>query len=214
MASSTKLIASIALLQCVEKGLIDLDSPLAKIVPELENKEILQQSSDTKVYSQTKITAQHLLSHTSGMGYPFLHPLLIKWSQTPEAQERKDAHDIADRYNAPLIFEPGESWAYGVSVDFAGVVVRRLHNNISLEDYLISHIWEKVGLAAPFPTFHLSAHPEYKARLMQAAKRGPDGQLIPHEMWQGDDAFDQPGGHGLCATANDYLAVLSDSTLR
>jgi CubicO group peptidase (beta-lactamase class C family) len=210
MASATKLIASIALLQCVDKGLIGLDEPLTKILPELDNKEILKESSETKVVSQTKITARHLLSHTSGLGYWFLHPLLIEWSKKPEAQKRKEAHNIAERYNAPLIFEPGEGWAYGVSADWAGVVVRRLHNNISLEDYLIENVWKKVGLSAPFPTFHLSAHPEYKTQLMKAATRKPDGTLAPHEIWQGDDPYDQPGGHGLCATAKDYLAVLSD----
>lgn len=210
MASASKIITSIALLQCVERGLIGLDEPLTKIIPELNNKEILQGSSDTGIPSQRPITARHLLSHTSGLAYSFLHPWLIKWSQSPQAQARKDAHDIAERYNIPLVFEPGEGWAYGVSLDWAGVVVKRLHNNISLEAYLIENVWKKVGLSAPFPTFNLSAHPEYKARLMKAVVRKEDGKLSPHEFWHGEDAYDQPGGHGLSAIASDYLTVLSD----
>jgi CubicO group peptidase (beta-lactamase class C family) len=214
VASATKLITTIALLQCVDKGLIGLDEPITKILPELENQKILIGVSDNGALiskpSTTKITARHLISHTSGLAYRFLHPLLIKWCKTAEGEKTVNSGTLAERHIIPLVFEPGQGWAYGVGLDWAGVAVRRLHDGLSLEDYMIENIWKKVGLSAPYPTFHISGHPEYKQRLFQAAGRKPDGSLGPFEFWQGDNATDQDGGHGLSTTANDWLAVLAD----
>ncbi|KAF1817672.1 beta-lactamase/transpeptidase-like protein [Eremomyces bilateralis CBS 781.70] len=213
MTSGSKLMASIALLQCVDKGLIGLDEPIAKVLPELEDKEILKLGSESELISEpskTKITARHLLTHTSGLAYRFLNPLLIKWATTPAAQQDKIGVSIAEKYNVPLVFEPGDGWAYGVGIDWAGLAVRRLHGGMSLEDYMNENIWSKVGLSAPFPTFQISKDPEYKSRLMKAAERTPDGLLQPFEFWQGDNPNEQDGGHGLVATAKDYLAVLAD----
>lgn len=212
-ASATKLITSIALLQCVDQGLIGLDEPLTKILPELDGKEILKGQSDTGFVtepSKNKITARHLLSHTSGLGYHFLHPLLIAWAETPAGQTHAGSQITSEKYNTPLIFEPGTGWQYGSSSDWAGVVVRRLHHGVSLEDYFNEHIWQPVGISAPFPTFNLSKHPEYSARLMQSTLRTPDGLLQDWEFLYGNNTQDQEGGVGLSTTAKDYLAVLAD----
>lgn len=212
-ASATKLITSIALLQCIDQGLLRIDEPLEHIVPEL-GKEILTTDTDNALSTELakgKITARHLLTHTSGLAYWFLHLLLMKWKTgTPEGLKSKDAVYVHERCNNPLIFEPGEGWAYGTSLDWAGVVVKRLHGGISLEDYMIENIWKKVGLSAPFPTFCISRDTEYKARLMRGAERDTSGSFKPYEFWQGDNAVDQDGGHGLSGTADDWLAVLAD----
>ena len=98
---------------------------------------------------------------------------------------------------------------YGPSLDWAGVVIARL-NNTSLESYFINHIFKLLGLRAPYPTFHISRHPEYKSRLLQATERTPDGKLNPTDFVFGDNPEDEEGGAGLACTANDYIAVLGD----
>lgn len=212
-ASATKLITSIALLQCVDKGRIGLDEPLDGIAPELGQQIIKGTSSTGDLIiepTRNKITARHLLSHTSGLAYFFMHPWLMAWKKTPEGLEYANSTKIDEKCNTPLVFEPGEGWAYGVGLDWAGVIVKRLHDNISLEDYMIENIWKHVGRTAPFPTFCISKDEKYKARLMGAAVRSEDGQLKPFEFWQGDNPHDQDGGHGLSGTADDWLAVLAD----
>lgn len=92
-----------------------------------------------------------------------------------------------------------------MSLDWVGVVVKRLHGNISLDDYMIENIWKKVGLSAPFPTFCISRDEAYRSRLMSAAERGSDDHLKPYKFWQGDNPVDQDGGHGLSGTAKDGL---------
>ncbi|TVY18142.1 Acyltransferase LovD [Lachnellula arida] len=218
LASATKLMTSIALLQCVDRGLIDLDEPLSKIIPELDGKEVLTAGPGTDFTSEPskhKITARHLLTHTSGLAYrlvQFVQPALMAWTATPAGQEHKNKNSkvVTEKYNTPLVFEPGDGWAYGSSLDWAGVVVSRLHNGMSLEDYMIENIWKKVGLSSPFPTFAISRDPEYAARLMQGAERTSDGHLKANDFPYLDNPQGQEGGSGLASTAKDYLAVLGD----
>jgi CubicO group peptidase (beta-lactamase class C family) len=41
LASSTKLVTTIAVMQCVEKGLLNLDADVSDILPELKSLQIL-----------------------------------------------------------------------------------------------------------------------------------------------------------------------------
>jgi CubicO group peptidase (beta-lactamase class C family) len=213
VASCTKLITSIAMLQCVEQGLVALDEPITRILPELDGKDILKGESGTDLIyepSTAPITARQLLTHTSGLTYRVMNPLVVKWAESPNGQRTKDSNLVVEKHDIPLVFEPGTGWIYGTGLDWAGVAVRRLHGGISLEDYFIENVWKKVGLSAPFPTFALSKHPGYKARLMQGAQRGPDGKLKPFEFALGDNLEDQGGGEGLVLSVKDYTAVLAD----
>lgn len=210
VASATKLITSIALLQCIDKGLIGLDEPLTHILPEFEGKNILTHVDGpdcTFTQSSTPVTARHLLSHTSGLGYRFTHRLLMQ-----RAEARKDGPQtlkVPERYDMPLVFEPGTGWLYGCSLDWAGAVVSRLHDGITLEEYFVKNIWEPLGLSAPFPRFNIARHPEYNARLMQGAKLVQD-KLEHQDVWAFDNPEGQDGGAGLSATTADYVAVLAD----
>ncbi|OAL07048.1 beta-lactamase class C and other penicillin binding protein [Phaeosphaeriaceae sp. SRC1lsM3a] len=211
LASATKLITTIALLQCVEKGLIGLDESLKNVVPEFADKKILSAVSGedfTFDQSKTAITARHLLSHTSGLGYPFMHPLLQQRAQA--LSHLATSKKVVERFDIPLVFEPGTGWLYGCSLDWAGVVVSRLHSGIHLGDYMVEHIWKPLGLSAPFPSFNIALHPEYNARAMEGAARKNDGSLEPCNEWAFDNNEDQDGGAGLSSTAKDFTAVLAD----
>lgn len=85
IASCTKLATSIAALQAVEKGLLDLDADISNILPEWKEPEILtgfSSAGQPQLKKATKmITLRQLLTHSSGMGYDFLSPELAKWRQ-------------------------------------------------------------------------------------------------------------------------------------
>lgn len=200
------------MLQCIDEGLIGLDESLNHILPELKDKEILEGVEGATPITRPNtvaITPRHLLAHMSGLGYWFIHPLLMKWRATSAL---KDSPVLTERFDYPLVFEPSQGWLYGCNLDWAGVVVSRLHGGaITLEEYMIENIWKRVGRTAPFPTFHVEKHPEYEARLMQSAERTPAGGLAA----TGGQAFclhldADEGGAGLTVTMADYLAVLQD----
>jgi CubicO group peptidase (beta-lactamase class C family) len=84
LASMTKLLTTVAALQCVEKGLFGLDEPISKILPAWANRFILTGFNDSTgeplFRKATKVvTLRHLLTHTSGMALEQAHPLLARW---------------------------------------------------------------------------------------------------------------------------------------
>ena len=76
------------------------------------------------------MTVRHVLTHTSGLGYPFTSATLRDFK--PRAGET-----YAD---GPLLFEPGEKWWYGTSTDIVGRLVEK-HSGQRLEDYFRQHIF-------------------------------------------------------------------------
>ncbi|MFX6269890.1 serine hydrolase domain-containing protein, partial [Acinetobacter baumannii] len=76
IASMTKPITSVALMQLVEQGKIALDDPASKYLPELADlKVILSFEPATAAYkvrpASRPATVRHFLTHTSGLAYPF-----------------------------------------------------------------------------------------------------------------------------------------------
>jgi len=107
----------------------------------------------------------------------------------------------------PLIFEPGEGWAYGGGLDWAGRLVERLNGGIRLGEYMKKNIWDPLGMTST--TFDLEANPEIKARKLDLTARGPDGTLVhfPGSLYP-SPADDDTGGAGAYSTAPDYLKLL------
>jgi CubicO group peptidase (beta-lactamase class C family) len=70
IASCTKILATIACLQAVEQGKLDLDDSkqVYKLCPELEKVKVLQEDGSL-VDKKKEITLRMLLSHTAGFGY-------------------------------------------------------------------------------------------------------------------------------------------------
>jgi len=73
IASCTKLVTAIAILQLVEKGQTSLDDPevVAKILPEIAALKILEGTAPNFTYRSPtkKITLRMLLDHSSGLSY-------------------------------------------------------------------------------------------------------------------------------------------------
>lgn len=115
IASCTKLITSICALQQVEKGLVDLDEDISRILPELKDPQIIiadNTNEDGYVLSpaKNKITLRQLLTHTSGVGYIFMSPLIQSWRKKVGPSEQELSGLVAKTYDAPLLFEPGQGW--------------------------------------------------------------------------------------------------------
>jgi CubicO group peptidase (beta-lactamase class C family) len=214
IASCTKLITTIATLQCVERGLIALDDSVYKVLPELAGSQIISSNDDNKPFQYAKpkrdITVRHLLTHSSGIAYDAMLPILAAWRASRGEGLKTFNGTVPDAFTLPLIFEPGEGWVYGGNLDWAGYIVRRLNGNISLGQYFEENIWKRLGIAEPYPTFDLNKHPDLKARLMETAERQPDGSLEPSVTPFAESPVDELGGAGLALSLSQYTAVLAD----
>ncbi|KAI8933951.1 hypothetical protein NX059_008725 [Plenodomus lindquistii] len=216
VASCTKLIGTIAVLQCVERGQISLDDHVEHILPELANLEIIKSSGSLDSSgnpqfslepSTKKITLRHLLSHTSGLSYDGQQPLIGAWRSSLQMESLGLSGKVLEAYVVPLLFEPGESWAYSGGIDLACEIVSRL-NNVSLEDYLRKHIFDPLGMNST--TFHLDLHPELTPRLVKMTRRTENGTLSESKNLWPDSVPEECGGAGLYSSSDDYIKVLSD----
>jgi methyl acetate hydrolase len=127
IASMTKLLTSVAILQLVEKDSIGLDEDLSNILPEMTSIPIL---TDDRVLIEGKnsITLRQLLTHTSGFGYYFTDSLLATYDATNWNYE-----------DLPRRFEAGTQFLYGTSTNWVGKLIEKI-SGLTLEDYFRIHV--------------------------------------------------------------------------
>jgi CubicO group peptidase (beta-lactamase class C family) len=201
-------------LQQYEKGLVDLDEPISRILPEFESPDIITPDESapegfTLKKAEKTVTLRLLLTHTSGVGYGWMNPTLQLWRAKYGPEPEKLAGRVAATYDTPLLFEPGESWLYGGGIDWAGVMVERLNNGQTLGSYMEEHIFKPLGLTST--TFHLDKREDVKSRLVPAARRGADGKLSENNGPVFiESVIEHSGGGGLWGSVTDYIKVLAD----
>ncbi|KAK1690550.1 beta-lactamase/transpeptidase-like protein [Colletotrichum godetiae] len=208
--SCTKLITTISVLQCIEKKMIGIDDEVEDILPELKDLHIISpdpNGSFNLERARNKITVRHLLTHTSGISYDAMHPLLVAWRQSRGEQPLVMSGKTIEAFSLPLLFEPGTSWVYGASLDWAGVLVERL-SSMKLATYMEEHVFSPLGLRDS--TLHITAKPDMRGLLAQMFLRNKEGKLAPIPSPYPEDAQESSGGMGLITTTSDFLKVLTD----
>jgi CubicO group peptidase (beta-lactamase class C family) len=208
VASMTKPMTSAAIMMLVEEGRVLLADPVSAYLPAFANPQV-QVSSDpaqlTTRKPQREPTVQDLLRHTSG--YPYAD------RGTSAAHKRYPGGTIKSMIErgreetitmigaAPLVFEPGTNWEYGLSTDILGFIVETVSGQ-RLGDFLAERLWRPLGMVDT--AFHI--RDAQKARYAQAFDKDPltgTPQRVhhahPHEpQWDS-------GGGGALSTAADYL---------
>jgi len=204
IASMTKAVTSVAAMQLVEQGKLQLDEPIGKVLPELAAPRVLE-GFDTSGAPRLRpakrpITLRHLLTHTAGFGYEMWNPELIRYvaeTGLPFLMTGKLA-----ALQLPLVFDPGERWEYGINIDWVGRAVEAAAGQ-SLDAYFSAHIFAPLGMTDT--GFVPSA--DQASRLVRVHRRGMDGSLEPITMEVRHREFFSGGG-GLLSTGRDYLAFL------
>lgn len=205
LLSMTKAVTATACMQLVERGKLQLDDPVGKLMPELASPKVLEgfdASGAPKLRpARRPITLRHLLTHTSGLTYS-------NWSdKLPQYEKFTGQADIAESKNgafaAPLEFDPGERWQYGIGMDAVGKIVEAVSDQ-SLEIYFRENIFAPLGMTDT--GFLISS--AQKRRVATTYSRQPDGSLTPmaFEMPQRPEFFS--GGGGLFGTPRDYMTFL------
>ena len=126
----TKPITSVAVMMLYEEGHFLLEDPVSKYLPEFKNPRSVQPATGEpySIPATRKITIRDLLRHTSGLTYqwnPVFGPLyknanvasgMLPYDGTIEDSVKRLA-------GVPLLFNPGDRWEYGLSVDVLGRLV-------------------------------------------------------------------------------------------
>lgn len=196
IASMTKALVSVAAMQLVEAGRLSLDAPIGEVLPEFADPQVLT-GFDPAGQPQLRpaarpLTLRHLLTHTSGLGYFFIHPEVLQYFAAVGMPVPGSLASI----RMPLMFDPGERWEYSVSTDWVGRAVEAVTGE-RLGAYMAREVFAPLGMTQ---TAFRDALPEGAARVHT---RLPGGGFKVEPMFLGGGEFDAGGG-GLTSTAPDY----------
>jgi methyl acetate hydrolase len=205
IASMTKAVTSVAAMQLVEQGNLELDQPVDDILPELSAPQVLEGFDDAGAPrlrpAKRPIMLRHLLTHTAGFGYEFLNPELARYVDFTGMASFTTGKLAA--LDLPLIFDPGECWEYGISTDWVGRIVEIVAKQ-PIDAYFREQIFAPLGMTDT--GFLLSRAQE--ARLVSVHQRKPDGLLEPAPTETVKPQEFLSGGGGLYSTGPDYVAFL------
>lgn len=205
LLSMTKAVTATACMQLVEQGRLQLDEPVGKLLPELASPQVLEgfdaAGAPRLRPARRPVTLRHLMTHTSGLTYSNWSDKLARYEQFAHQPDIAESRNGA--FAAPLEFDPGERWQYGIGMDAVGKLVEAASDQ-SLEVYFREHIFEPLGMR---DTGFLIGSAQ-KRRTATTYSRRADSALepMPFEMPQRPEFFS--GGGGLFGTPADYLRFL------
>jgi len=149
--SMTKPVTSVVLMTLVERGLCQLDQPLSDFIPAFADMQCLipNAASIDQTEPCASPTLHQLLTHTSGMSYPFNPGVLGKAMHDADIVFRADdgtlEEAVARLAKLPLAFRPGMRWEYSVSIDVLGRVIEVITGK-TLEQMFIETVFDPLGM--------------------------------------------------------------------
>jgi CubicO group peptidase (beta-lactamase class C family) len=155
VASMTKSVTAAGILILVDEGILNLDDPASLYLPDLGGLEVITSFNEndttfSSVPPKQPMTIRHLLSHTSGMAYPW-------WDQRLRMILARTEETGFYHYNypqLPLLFHPGENWGYGIGSRVLGNIIESLSGE-SLDQFLHHRIFKPLGMDNTFFVFRL-----------------------------------------------------------
>ena len=192
--SMTKPIISVAIMTMVEDGMINLNDPLEKYIPEFANLQVINRESGESRPAESSITIENLLTHESGIIQAIFSPGSdLGKMYANELQGDLTAQEFAARLGQlPVYFEPGTAWHYGHSTDVLGAVLE-VAGGKSLDLVLAERIFEPLGMDET--SFWVPVSKKY--RIAEPIHGVMGDNTVPRKMLS--------GGGGLNSTTEDYV---------
>ncbi|MFE9629794.1 serine hydrolase domain-containing protein [Streptomyces sp. NPDC006463] len=216
VASLTKPVTAAATMTMIEDGLLALDMPVTRWLPELAAPMVVRTPSssvDDVVPAERPITVEDLLTSRAGYGFPadFSLPavrlLFSELGQGPPEPQRIAPPDewMAALARIPLLHQPGRAWLYNTCSDILGVLMARAAGQ-SLPDLLAERVFEPLGMRdTAFAVPHDRLH-RFTGYYRAAPDGGPLQPVDPADgQWSTLPAFPSGAG-GLVSTVDDWLA--------
>ncbi|MBV9168495.1 MAG: beta-lactamase family protein [Chloroflexi bacterium] len=222
IASLTKPVLAVATLMLAEEGVLGLEDPVNRWLPELADRRVLKRIDgplDETVPAHRPITIDDLLTSRMGFGilteptfdppFPIVeagNALGLALGQ-PDPPTSHSPDEWMRRFGTlPLMYQPGERWLYNAPFSVLGVLVARAADQ-SLGDVFASRVFEPLGMrhtgfSLPLDiTRHLPSYYMTNFQTGQLERR----DVSTPEQWSRPPAFPSGAG-GLVSTVDDYLA--------
>ena len=193
--SMTKPVVSVAIMSMVEDGLLSLDDPLERFIPEFANLQVMDRESGEISAARGSITIEQLLTHESGI-IQAIFSLQTDLGQMYRTELSGDMllEDFAAKLGGlPVFFEPGTIWHYGHSTDILGRVLEVVDSK-PLDAVLNERIFGPLGMDETV----FWVDPDKAARIAQPIHGAlMTDNTVPRQMLS--------GGGGLNSTTEDYM---------
>lgn len=217
--SMSKPVTSAAVMLLMERGKIDLYDSVSRYLPGFRDQKVAVPYETDAVEPKLvpvnrEMTLHDLLSMTSGLLYAAPNAAgRASGNVIGELIDRMDGPDpigtveLANRLGAqPLLFQPGEHFAYGTSADILGAVVEVV-SGMRYGEFLKREIFEPLGMQ---DTGFYWPGPD-RTRLAKTYEHRPDGTVAEYPTtnlgisytMEKAPAFES-GGAGLVSTLPDY----------
>jgi len=226
IASMSKAITTVGAMILYEQGRFRLNDPLAKYIAEFASMSIVSGTDDNGGITETVAATRpiriiDLMTHASGIGYPFIPSKVQKTYHDAgiidglTVKDLKLASQVKLLAAQPLLFEPGSAFAYGLSTDVLGYLIEVVSGK-PLDQFFADEIFEPLGMSDTY--FYL---PDGKADRLVTLYNDVDGVgLVEHAGSETDIEVNDAlypiigaktyfsGGAGLSSTAQDYARFL------
>jgi len=202
--SMTRPITALGILLLHDEGLLDVDDPVQKYLPEFAGQTVLRAPNASDASDRRprrgEMTLEHLLTHTSGIGSRssdlYREHSVHGWDQ-PLARVVKNVAAV------PLFEDPGTRFRYGMSAEILGRVIEEV-SGMSLEDFFQERIFGPLGMTDT--VFHVDE--TRIGRLAPVYRRDAEGRLREFEMETipvTERRALVSGGVGLVSSTLDFL---------
>ena len=204
--SMTKPLVSVAAMQLVERGKLQLTDPVARYLPAFADVQVgrVEQGALHLKRPRAAITVYDLLRHTAGMTYEFLgqSPVQKMYEEAGlriTARGHSNAEFAELLASMPLMFEPGSIWEYSRATDVLGALLEVVSGQ-SLGQLLQENVLGPLGMVDT--AFHVP--PAQQHRIAQAFAHDPDGGTPMPLIDLTEVPRLESGGGGLGGTVADY----------
>ena len=206
--SCTKITTATAAMQLLERGIIAVNEPVSKYIPEFADIRVKVKNSEGKVIGsrppKQPVLIRHLLTMTSGLPYSMHSPELEELIEATDG--RAPTLEVAKAMARHLLdFDPGAHYQYSESLDVMGAVIE-VATGEPFSEYVRKNIFDPLGMRCT--TFR----PDFSRPELFAAQYGYEGGRVvrwdiarnPHRLGTEYDG----GGAGLVSSTNDYILLI------
>ena len=215
--SCTKVITMTACMQLVEAGLIHLDDPVEKFIPQFASMTVSDDFvpfqwplkwptlEDCQHPAPGKVTLRELMTMTSGLSYD-LDSCAIR-ETIARTGGKAGTVELAEAIaQMPLLFDPGTRYSYSLGHDIMAAVVETATHQ-RYQDYLREHIFDPLGLKNMFMHVPESEKNRLSAQYGSVIGSGEIRRMDVGNRYRLTPNYDS-GGAGLACTVDDYSLLL------
>jgi CubicO group peptidase (beta-lactamase class C family) len=225
IASQSKALTSVAILQLMEEGKLTVNDKAGKWIPTFANTNVavLKENGGgfSLVPAKRPILIKDLLTHTAGINYGTTPEIAAQYEAKglgPAAgygwyfaDKQEPVCELMERLGTlPFVAQPGDAFVYGYNTDILGCIVEKA-SGMPLDEFIRTHITAPLGMKDTY--FFLP--PEKRERLAAVYGSDANGKAVRmDDSAKGQGAYvDGPrksfaGGAGIVSTARDYATFL------